>query len=270
MKKRSLVAAIAMLMVSAIVLTSSTYAWFATSSAAAVDKFSATVTNNSGSLTVQAVNNGVAGAKKTTLTSGDFTGLATTLQPVSLYIDGGVQVNKVAYDAAKFDTFTMATKNLEYLYYEFNAEYINGGKKAAVVNMTPTFTVDAAGKFLYGLLEVTVAGTAEYYVFDAAAGSYVPVKALSNGNVKDSNGNNIIDAEDEGYVASDMAAGITTIAKSSASGDAIKIFDAPAGETTTANIKVYVWAEGQDDNCSGIVNAASAGFNFALAAVDAA
>ena len=67
MKKRSLVAAIAMLMVSAIVLTSSTYAWFATSSAAAVDKFSATVTNNSGSLTVQAVNGNTLGTKKTTI-----------------------------------------------------------------------------------------------------------------------------------------------------------------------------------------------------------
>lgn len=265
MKKRSLVAALAMLVVSAIVLTSSTYAWFATSSAAAVDKFSATVTNNSGSLTVQAINNGTPGAKKTTLTSNDFTGLTTVLQPVSLYIDGGVKVNKVAYDAAKFDTFTAATKNAEYLYYEFNAEYINGGKADATINMTPTFTADAAGKFLYGLLEVTAGGTTTYYFFDTASGSYVPVKALSTGLVKDTNGNNIIDGEDEGYSAADMAANVASVATQAVSGDALNLFAAPAGATTTANIKVYVWAEGQDPECSGIVNSASAGFNFTLA-----
>ncbi len=263
MKKRSLVAALAMLVVSAIVLTSSTYAWFATSSAAAVDKFSATVTNNSGSLTVQAVNNGTPGAKKTTLTSADFTGLTDVLQPVSLYIDGGVNVNKVAYDAAKFDTFTAATKNAEYLYYEFNAEYINGGEAGATVKMTPTFATEA--QFCYGLLEVTFGGETKYYFYDTAAGSYVPVKALSNGEVKDTNGNNIIDDADEGYSAADMAANVATAATSSVSGDAIDLFAAPAGETSTANIKVYVWAEGQDAECSGIVNSAASGFNFTLA-----
>ncbi len=264
MKKRSLVAALAMLVVSAIVLTSSTYAWFATSSAATVDKFSASVTNNSGSLTVQAVNDGVPGTKKTALASTDFTSLVQYLQPVSLYIDNGVKVNKVAYDAAKFDAFSTASNKSDYLYYEYNAEYINGGEGVATVNMIPTFTADEAGKFLYGLLEVTAGGSTTYYIFDGHSGSYVPVKALSNGEVKDTNGNNIIDANDEGYSAADMAASVATVATSTASGATIQLFDAPAGETTTANIKVYVWAEGQDDNCSGIVNAASAGFNFAL------
>ncbi len=264
MKKRSLVAALAMLVVSAIVLTSSTYAWFATSSAAAVDKFSATVTNNSGSLTVQAAGTNAANnTKKTTLTSADFTGLATTLQPVSLYIEDAVSINKVAYDAAKFDTFTAATQNLEYLYYEFNAEYINGGEATSAVSITPEFTTES--NFCYGLIAITVDGATSYYVYDAAGGSYVPVKALSNASVKDSNGNNIIDEADEGYTASDMAASITTKATSTTSATALTLMSVDAGTTKTANIKVYVWAEGQDAQCSGIVSSAASGFNFSLA-----
>lgn len=268
MKKRSLVAALAMLVVSAIVLTSSTYAWFATSSAAAVDKFSATVTNNSGSLTVQAAGTNAANnTKKTTLTSSDFTGLATTLQPVSLYIDdaNAVQINKVAYDAAKFDTFAAATQNLEYLHYEFNAEYINGGEAAASVKITPEFTTEA--QFCYGLLAITFDNTTKYYYYDAAGGSYVPVKALSAGEVQDSNGNNIIDDADVGYSAADMAANVNTKATSTTSATALDLMSVDAGKTGTANIKVYVWAEGQDAQCSGIVSSAASSFNFSLAVV---
>ncbi|MBQ2812726.1 MAG: hypothetical protein IJE63_05680, partial [Clostridia bacterium] len=54
MKKRSLVAALAMLMVSAIVLTSSTYAWFATGKTAKVSNVSATVGNSDGNILVSA------------------------------------------------------------------------------------------------------------------------------------------------------------------------------------------------------------------------
>ena len=62
MKKRSLVAAIAMLIVSAIVLTSSTYAWFASNSAANVETISANVANNDGSLQIMATEAAVTGS----------------------------------------------------------------------------------------------------------------------------------------------------------------------------------------------------------------
>lgn len=273
MKKRSLVAALAMLMVSAIVLTSSTYAWFATSSAASVDKISAQVTNNSGSLTVQAVVNGTPGAKKTTLTSSDYAaaGLTSNLQPVTLYIDdqGAVNVNKVSYNATEFSGFTAATKNSEYLYYEFNAEYINGANEDPTnitttdVKITPTFAIDNAAQFLYGLLAITVDDVTTYYVYNAS-GSYVPLKSLSNTVTDNGSSANIVDENDDGYSVGDMATVITDKATAKNSGDAFTLMSVDSGTTKTAKIAVYVWAEGQDAQCSGTVNAASCGFSFSL------
>lgn len=263
MKKRSLVAALAMLVVSAIVLTSSTYAWFATSSAATVDKISATVTNNKGALTVQATGTNAANnTKKTTLSSNDYKNLATYLQPVTLYIDSAVNVNKVDYDASAFSNFAAATKNTEYLYYEFNAEYVNGGENAATVVITPEFTTEA--QFCYGLLAVTLDSTTTYYVYDAAGGSYVPLKALSSTVSDDGNVANIVDEGDTNYSAADMADVITTKATSKTSGDQFELMSVDAGTTKTAHIAVYVWAEGQDQQCSGIVSSAASSFNFSL------
>ena len=120
MKKRSLVAALAMLMVSAIVLTSSTYAWFAASAEANVSAFSATVSNNSGNLTVkatgaEAVDNAAA---KPVITADDYkaAALCKTLSPVSLYIgtDGPV-LNKVTYENGEYTGIDAAGRNRDYL-----------------------------------------------------------------------------------------------------------------------------------------------------------
>jgi hypothetical protein len=54
MKKRSLIASIAMLLVSAIVLSTSTYAWFSAGAAVSVEKITASVQNTDGSLQVSA------------------------------------------------------------------------------------------------------------------------------------------------------------------------------------------------------------------------
>lgn len=267
MKKRSLVSAIAMLVVSAIVLTSSTYAWFSTSSSSSVAAINASVNNNAGSLRIAATGDNAAtasaGIYKTEITATDYTNLAEALRPVSMSINGAdtPQFNKVAYDAAKFDTFAAATANTEYLTYQFTAEYVNGTAAAKTINITPTFTPNAK-LFTYGLLSITADGVTTNYFFNGSSG-YTPVAAMTADEVLDTNGNAIIDAEDTGYAASDM--GSYASATVATSGSAMTLMSVDAGTTETAIINVYVWAEGNDPQCTGNVNAESSGFAFGLA-----
>ncbi len=58
MKKRSLFAAVAMLLVSAVVLTSATYAWFAAGSKADIDQIKAKVTAGDGTLQIATITTG--------------------------------------------------------------------------------------------------------------------------------------------------------------------------------------------------------------------
>lgn len=261
MKKRSLVAALAMLMVSAIVLTSSTYAWFATSSSAKVETISAKISNNDGSLTVQATGDYAASGavKKTILTAADFSGVAENLTPVSVYLDNGAfKAGKVAYNAADFQTYEDAV-NKEYLTYQFTAEYVAGASAGATINIKPTFTTES--EFCYGLVAITTGGTTTYYAY-TASGSYTAVKGL-NGTVVD-NGNSIIDSADTNYQAATMVESPLSGATNATSGQSVKLMDVEANTTGKAVVDVYVWAEGQDENCSGNISSASSYFNFDL------
>ncbi len=258
MKKRSLVAALAMLVVSAIVLTSSTYAWFATSSAATVGEISATVSNNDGSLTVYATgDNALNQVKKTSITAADYDGLAKNFIPVTAYIGAdGFVANTVAYDAAQFTGFDGADPNTEYLTYQFGVEYIAGADAGATVQITPNFSRES--QFCYGIVALTVGTETTYYLY--GSDSYVPLKSLS-GTVVD-NGNGIVDSADQGYSEADT----TEIGATSATNaTAINLMDVEANTTGIATVTVYVWAEGQDAQCTGNVSAESAGFNFSLA-----
>lgn len=261
MKKRSLVAALAMLVVSAIVLTSSTYAWFATSSAATVQSISATVSNNDGSLTVAATGvNAANTTKKTNLTEADFKDLTSTLIPVTAYIgESGFTANTVAYDAAKFTSFAGANPNAEYLTYQFNVEYIAGAEAGATVQITPSFSTDS--QFCYGILGFTVGETTNYYIYNAA-GSYEPLKSLTNEVID--NGNSIVDSGDTGFSEGDVVA---VGATSATNATALDLMTVGANTTGIATVSVYVWAEGQDPQCVGNVSSASSYFTFDLAAV---
>ena len=262
MKKRSLVAALAMLVVSAIVLTSSTYAWFATSSEAKVEAMSAKVSNNDGSLTVQATGDWAAAGstKKTVITASDYLNtVATKLIPVSVYLDNGFKAGKVEYDAASFKNYSDANPNTEYLTYQFTVEYVAAAETDGKVFIKPTFTTTS--EFCYGLLAITVDGTTTYHKF-ASSGSYEAVKACPAA-VTD-NGNSIIDSADTGYSAANMVADPLADATPAASGTSFELMNVTKNTTGKAVVDVYVWAEGQDAQCTGNVSAADSYFTFDL------
>lgn len=265
MKKRSLVAAIAMLIVSAIVLTSSTYAWFASNGAATVGAMNANVANNDGTLQVMATTSAIANSQwKTALTSADYTGYTTALTPVSMAknANDGPSFYKASYDGVTFTAGSNGTVS-DYLKYGFDVKYDNASENAATVSMVPTWS--DTSDFIYALVEVTAGGTTTYYMF--SSGSYTPVTAIT-GEVTDTKGSgasvDVIDAADSGFANASMGsvAGVET----GASGTAIT-FSAAASSSTTANVNIYIWAEGQDPQCSGITaaGAGSMSFNISVA-----
>lgn len=118
MKKRSLFAAVAMLVVSAIVLTSATFAWFNLSNNAAVDQLELTVESGSG--LYLSVDNGTTWVSQVTsaniLAAIDKQSLPV-LVPVDF--DGSTSLKKMI-DRKLDDTasFGAATINVDYLEYE--------------------------------------------------------------------------------------------------------------------------------------------------------
>lgn len=268
MKKRSLVAAIAMLIVSAIVLTSSTYAWFATNSGATVGQISASVANNDGSLQIKASESAAAGATwKTGLVSTDFTGLPSAFNPVSMaMVSGAPSFYSVNYDGTMFKASgsDTASVNVDYMKYGFDVQYINASADQPNIRITPTWS--DTSDFCYALVKVASGSTTTFYMFQSA-GSYVPVTGL-NGDITDTKGSgasvDIIDSADVGFAnaATGNYASVTSIN----SGDNIDI-QALASDTTSIDVDVYIWAEGQDAQCSGTTASGSATLSFALSVV---
>lgn len=241
MKKRSLFAAVAMLIVSAIVLTSATYAWFAAStSAATVAKFTASVSADDGSLLVQSTGdfavkdgsgNDLPYAKS--ISSANYHGLCTDLTPVSFDFTGasgsgmaryyGTRTGpiKLAYDGATFsnggtavvngsqDTGTQATSwdgTGDYLQYNFNVKYETTSSTAKDVTMKITdFTHGAS--FTYACIAVTYNSVTKYYLYDSSATSgtqdsyYAVASIATGGTVNDTKGTS--DHTGEGIINND-------------------------------------------------------------------
>lgn len=274
MKKRSLVAALAMLVVSAIVLTSATYAWFATSAAADVQSITATVSNNNGSVSVAATGTNAkstsADVYKVRITSADYENLCTNLNPVSMSWNSGPQFNKVSYDTTTFSSFAAGSQNGDYLTYQFKVKGANAADAQATksVTLTPTFTTNT-GAFCNGLISVNDGTTTTYYSY-IAGGSYESLIALTNTTITDTNGNGIVDNGDAGLAAATDLATIPTAQNNGptvgTSGSAITILSGiAAGSSAEATVTVWVWAEGQDSGCVGNVNAETAYFTFDVA-----
>lgn len=286
MKKRSLVAAIAMLVVSAIVLTSSTYAWFASSANASVSGISANVANNNGALQVTATTNASAASPqpKTTLTDADFN-LITDLNPVSMSIADGAQpaFYKANYDGTTFtpgaagaaSTITSGVASGDYVKYGFDVTYTNGDTSAQVVEIAPTWS--QTSNFTYALIEFTrdVSGTSTttYYLCGTGyAGTYEPLVGITaNTTVTDSNKAankvDIIDDQDDNHTNATI--GNVVGATAFTAGDKLT-FAAAAADTnnptvvTTASVNVYIWAEGQDPQCYGTAASGSGTMTFAI------
>ena len=277
MKKRSLVAAIAMLVVSAIVLTSSTYAWFASNAQAGVGEMSANVSSSDGSLQVKATTSAVSGSTwKTALTSSDYTGYASSLTPVSMSLAENATepaFASVTYDGGKFVDSTATTSGI--LHYGFDLKCTNKTKSQGVataktVNLTCTFAETGSNNQYPGYTKALVKistgegqnATSTFYKF-FSTGSYSPLLASAitgQNEVTDTNANAIVDSADTGY--SNAMLGDTAGATAYSSAIAL---NAPADSVTEWQIEVWVWAEGQDPDCVGSAPAGAATMEFSAA-----
>lgn len=265
MKKRSLVAALAMLMVSAIVLTSSTYAWFATSTTAKVTGINATIQNSDGTVTISA--NGT--TFNTVLAYSDFQGisgntLATTYTPVSFDVDNNTFIKgKIAQAEAGTDMLfkpeSLTENGGEYTKITIYVKATAPGKvKASVSYATP-----ASAPFFYSALASESVATK---VYNSESRTYKPVMAAAAGNTYyDKNINDILDTSDfnttsdsEGVLGDDVTAVVADTL------DTTKLV-LNFTEAGTKTVDLYVWAEGNDAACNSSVTRVDASINVDFA-----
>jgi len=294
MKKRSLFAAVAMLIVSAIVLTSATYAWFASNSNATVGKIGASVTNADGSLLVKATGDYAKGDDfEQTLDDSDWPTIPKVLYPVSFTLsnDGGTAGRystisdpiRVAYDGTAFTAGSARTAR-EYQVYSFDVQYKTSSTTAKTVTLTPTVDRGACD-FAYIYVKTTFGSNVNGYLY-AGGDQYYPVANSLAGNsitdVKDTNtgkNNAIIDTTDGSTATGYLGSQVTSLSSTSAitlmnnmtatattEGEGDNAVTTYQEATYTASVTVYVWAEGNDSDCTGPQNASNIGVSFELGA----
>ncbi len=264
MKKRSLVAALAMLMVSAIVLTSSTYAWFATGTTAKVSNISATVANTAGNIQISANDKDYS----TSLDYSAFSGISGNFMPGNFspvsfnpagksFIAGSIEQDDTpgSTTEGKFIFEPTAVSDGSSYYVMINV-YVKSDVDCNV-KITPNMT-GSTYDFIYSAL-FDQAGN--YKVYNKTAGrGYTPVVSAVKG--VDVNGNAIMDASDT------LADGTTTtyngLAQSAITSESV--VDGSVAPLTVAlkagvpqTVTLYVWAEGNDQACSGAVPEAACG-----------
>ena len=293
MKKRSLFAAVAMLIVSALVLTSATYAWFAASEEATVSTISATVEGVDGALLLAATNtfsNAANTNLKTQLTASDWNNLQNrSLQPVSFAFgdstfskDNDPDIYKVKYDGSMFSADTAAAT--DYLAYAFKVQYSMAGTSGTIgknVKMQPSLSIES--DFTYILVRVqpySSLGANEpwvgYIYAKSGSDTYTPVKAIS-GYVQDNHtaGQGTAGIVDIASIDAGVSGGSATLAAAvspdntsagatGTNGIVVIPSTAPIGQTLEANVQVYMWAEGNDTNCTGTVATATDGIQFKI------
>jgi len=268
-KKRAILSAVAMLVVSAIALSSATFAWFSAGTTVSAGLLSASITNNDGSLVITAdlpANNNwktnldatdIIGATGTgnvlptgmtvaAPTDGVFTPVtvdfsAASISPIAGQIDIGA--------TAPFTHTVKANGNAAGGYLKYTV-WVKAST-ATNIKITPYFNNTVA--FIYGGV---VLGT-QKVLLGTVGDSYWP---LANGTVTgtDSNVNDILDASDTGfqpaYLGPQQTVSATTTITSSA--------QLVAGVATP--ITVYMWAEGQDLQCSGAIGTANGSISLVV------
>lgn len=265
MKKRSLVAALAMLMVSAIVLTSSTYAWFATATTAQVSGINAKIENAAGSIYVSA----------------DKANWASSLSAADLAASGKItqSLTTVSYNpasdqffAGQFGSGAQATT-----FTLTGAEAVAGYNRATVylkaeqagtVTVTPSLAGTMTGaEFIYASVKVN----GNQIFLGAANDSYYPILPESlgtNGTAYDTNPQNgIIDSAEIGQNGG-TGCKLGNLVQVSTNQTITFDVAAYASDADIVSIEIYLWAEGQDDDCIGLKTASpefSLGFAYEAA-----
>jgi hypothetical protein len=258
-----------MLLVSAIVLSTSTYAWFSAGATVSVGDITATIEQTDGSIEISADNTnwgssiGLTELKAVAGNALFYEGTATAtkvanLTPVSATPGTGSMTFVNASLAGNADgtntvtsTTTAAVADGKYVYYSF---YIKAGNADTEVTITPNFTVSGDKNFVLGAVSVDGGAAAVYG--SSSSVTYLPMTAGKT--AVDSDANCIIDS-------SDASAGVpsgTLGTQVTSNGTAFT--DVKPG-TSGIQVKVWIWAEGQQADCAGSVSGLSGTFAFTIA-----
>lgn len=248
-KKGAILSAVSMLVVSAIALSSATFAWFSSGNAVGVDQIQASVSNSDGSILISAT--GVGDTWKTQLLLSDLTAVASNslpnaLVPVSATLDEQQFIGGSITDAT-FKASGLTTAGfVKYTVYIKATATTN-------VNITPTFGSSVA--FCYGGV---VQGTNSLLLNANAGRSYYPIDNAALEAV-DSNTNDIMDPSE--VTAGDL--GTAQVATQATGNIALNSMVVEQ----VYPITVYVWAEGQDQSCRGIVPPSSSNMTLTISKI---
>lgn len=261
MKKRSILSAVAMLLVSALVLTSATYAWFASGSSASVTAVSASVSASDGSLLISADGGTTWDTSAAMGTNGEgyadygsFTAATLKYPGIGTATAGELTPVSCAPNATEMK-FMDGTINGT----AFSSSAVTGGyvqfsiKVKSTADATITVTPAFATAIDYGYCYCVVNGTGKLFGVSAAR-PYTPIAySASTVTGTDSNGNSIMDDGDSAKPV--LAAEQTTVAQSATT--------ITATANTVYDVIVYMWAEGNDATCTGATGGAlSCGLTF--------
>jgi hypothetical protein len=247
MKKRSLFAAVAMLIVSAIVLTSSTYAWFSSGNRAVVSAITGSVSNNAGDIRLS----GDGGTTWYDNLDSDAKYSATNLKKASTYhaVDADLSGSAPTFVKGTLasgvwtkDTETGAVEGTDYTFYTFKVK----ATAAASVTCSPNWTCQAN----FGYAVVYIDGV-QSGIFGSTANDNYGSLPSSVTSANDTNRNDIIDSDDT------SAPTLTTVTATNPASIPLTFTSGQVME-----FRVYIWAEGQDAQCTGTVNPASIGMGF--------
>jgi len=265
MKKRSLFAAVAMLIVSAVVLTSATYAWFASGSKADISNISASITNNDGTLQIASTNSGAANANwgyhldltdfpaQTNLTS-------STLIPVSFDVNAGTivdgQILQDTTDNTKYNFSTTGTAQTSgYIHLTFWVR----ASKACTVTVTPNLS--SQSRFIYCAATSTGATNSPDIQGGTNAAGYTAITQTGGTRTcEDANKDYIVNAAED--TNSNLLGNSVALSQNHMQ---LTFSAAEATALTAKQVEVYLWAEGNDPGCTGDVQTASATLSIDLA-----
>ncbi len=271
-----------MLIVSAVVLTSATYAWFASGSKADIDTIGASISNSDGTLliSVDSTNWGTNLVYTDWFPSGslltgnkvpstnDATSGYPVLTPVSFdapngtFVGGSLsQITDSSSANYKDFQFTAASATSGWI----DLKYYVKSTAACNITLTPTFSSDI--NFIYGAITATVDSTTTTNVVGkSTATGYVPVVATSGTAMDTNTANGIVDAaEDTGNTLLKQGASNTVVPLTgSAKNLTFTYSQAMADAETAVECHIIIWAEGQDASCTGKVTSQNAEMTVAL------
>jgi len=269
MKKRSLFAAVAMLIVSAIVLTSATYAWFVVGTQASITGITAQVASASSGVQVRRYDNGNAWSSTinfAALGQDENNSFPSTYIPATAYVNTSNAFSCLsgAFDATntnQINVTTGASAGTDYAKFQVKIRTTGDTKN---VKLVPTITNAEGSTDANKALKVAVQynnGTSDQGVLGVFGDEYSAIKTA--GTYLDTNADFYItdaDGDSSPYASALQAQTITSAT------DGVVLTG--VNNSGTCYITVYMWIEGNDAECTNALSSQIANVSFTLDVVN--